>query len=515
MLVGTVVTMNDQHEVLPGARVFLREGKVEAIARAGEPLPAAAAPAVVVESDGLIYPGLIDLHNHPEFNALPLWVVPDRYPDRYRWLTDRAYRSAIRDPFTVLSAREYLDLQAELGKYAELKAVVAGTTAIQGAKPHDAYSTVEYLVRNVEYTDVGALPVRAPSAFPGRAREAAKGAGAWLVHLAEGTSPRAREEFARLRARKLILPQLVGIHSLGLSVDEFGELARVGGKMVWSPLGNYLLYGEMADVRAAKAAGVLMALGPDWSPAGSKSVLGELKVADLLNRTRLGGLFSDRELVEMVTRNPAVALGWGAVAGRVAAGFLGDLVVIDRVDRDPYRNLILATETHVQLVVIRGEPVYGDEAVMQRLKTYGARLGGSGAPDRRYEPLDPKLTGPRRKAVDFLKPGIAKGALSAADVVDTLARALRFDRTELARRIPAVRVRRELAACPGAPAPANPPSRADFERFLECEFPGALREIPLDPPVTTLDDEFFRRLDANRNLPPELKRLREYYRPPG
>ena len=43
-----------------------------------------------------------------------------------------------------------------------------------------------------------------------------------------------------------------------------------GGRMVWSPFSNLLLYGRTADIARAKQEGVLMALGSDWSPTGSK-----------------------------------------------------------------------------------------------------------------------------------------------------------------------------------------------------------------------------------------------------
>ena len=66
VIAWTVVTMNDADDVLPNARVFIRDGTIVAVARDGEDLPASAADAIVVTTDGLVYPGLIDLHNHPE-----------------------------------------------------------------------------------------------------------------------------------------------------------------------------------------------------------------------------------------------------------------------------------------------------------------------------------------------------------------------------------------------------------------------------------------------------------------
>ena len=40
--------------------------------------------------------------------------------------------------------------------------------------------------------------------------------------------------------------------------------------------------------------------------------------------------------------------------GRVHPGLMADLLVTARVDPDPYRNLIQATERHVRLVVVGG-----------------------------------------------------------------------------------------------------------------------------------------------------------------
>jgi hypothetical protein len=40
----------------------------------------------VVEIRGTLFPGLIELHNHPSYNALPLWSpVPKRFTNRGQW----------------------------------------------------------------------------------------------------------------------------------------------------------------------------------------------------------------------------------------------------------------------------------------------------------------------------------------------------------------------------------------------------------------------------------------------
>ena len=137
---------------------------------------------------------------------------------------------------------------------------------------------------------------------------------------------------------------------------------------MWSPLSNLLLYGQTADVAAAKAAGVHITLAPDWAPSGSKSPLHELKVADLWDDEMLGDIFTDYEMVEMVTSGAALATNWHNEVGTLEAGKAADLVVIDNIHANPYRNLINAIDPDVRLTVVGGLAVYGDEDLMAGLK---------------------------------------------------------------------------------------------------------------------------------------------------
>src|SRR5438094_948934 len=76
LLRGDVVTLNERADVLRGASVLVEGAHVTAVIPAGAPLPAAAAAASVVDVAGYIFPGLIDAHNHLEYDMLPEWDVP-------------------------------------------------------------------------------------------------------------------------------------------------------------------------------------------------------------------------------------------------------------------------------------------------------------------------------------------------------------------------------------------------------------------------------------------------------
>src|SRR3990170_5357644 len=61
-----------------------------------------AAPAAgtkVIETDGVILPGMIDLHGHPEYNVFSAWEPPQRYANRYRWRASPVYKDVVRKPW--------------------------------------------------------------------------------------------------------------------------------------------------------------------------------------------------------------------------------------------------------------------------------------------------------------------------------------------------------------------------------------------------------------------------------
>jgi hypothetical protein len=190
--------------------------------------------------------------------------------------------------------------------------------------------------------------------------------------------------------------RFAGIHSAGLLPEDFDVLGQRGGSMIWSPLSNLLLYGDTARVDVAKRAGVRIGLGSDWSPSGSKNLLGELKVAWLYSQHVLDGLFSARDLVSMVTREAAAILKWQGALGTLEAGKRADLVVIEGSSGDPYEALVKAKETSIRLVMINGIARYGMPGLMNAFGPLGESIRVGGRSRRLFleqESGDPDVAG--------------------------------------------------------------------------------------------------------------------------
>ena len=120
-------------------------------------------------------------------------------------------------------------------------------------------------------------------------------------------------------------------------------------------------------MEAARASGIRIGIGSDWSPTGSKNLLGELKVAWLYSQHMLNGRFSAQDIVAMATSDAAKILKWDGRVGKIITGARADLLVINGMTGDPYDVLIHAKETDIQLVMINSVARYGVPAIMSAL----------------------------------------------------------------------------------------------------------------------------------------------------
>jgi hypothetical protein len=203
----------------------------------------------------------------------------------------------------------------------------------------------------------------------------------FLLHLSEGIDAAARNHFLALRNAQnqwAIEPSLAGIHCTALTADDFRVMAQHQAHVVWSPLSNLLLYGKTTDIVAARNVGLLTALGSDWSPSGSKNLLGELKVAKAVSG-HFGLGLTDYDIAAMATCNPAAILKWDNSLGTLASGKLADFVVIAGVSDDPYLHLIKAREDDVILVAIGGRARYGLTQLMTALGCAGESVTVAGS----------------------------------------------------------------------------------------------------------------------------------------
>jgi 5-methylthioadenosine/S-adenosylhomocysteine deaminase len=377
---GTVVT---PERVIPHGWVTIRNGIITAIA---EKKPKRVRGPVLDTTD-IIFPGFVDLHNHPLYNVFPRWEPPHLYADRYEWRNDPIYNQDIQTPERTLIDAEFCDVD----EFVEVKALAGGTTSLLGiSKPYKAPTMpacIEGLARNLDwYTGfngkepghepvtslVGVTPkdlsdARAAELKAGLATGAIK---LLTIHVAEGRpdDPESKSEFKMVEDRGFLTPETAIIHGVALSPADYSEMHKIGAPLIWSPRSNMELYGQSADLAAAKSAGVTIALAPDWSPTGSTGMLAELDYAAHFRAPGAAApAFTPKQLFEMATIVPARIAHLDDKLGSITVGKHADLFLLHGDAADPYTAVTNAPPQAVSLTLVDGVPLYGDRAYLSTL----------------------------------------------------------------------------------------------------------------------------------------------------
>lgn len=504
VLLGRVVTMDAAGTIFPNGAVCIGTDRIVAVVADAAHVPAEFADIAPIDTHGTIYPGLIELHNHLSYNFLPLWTVPRRYTNRNQWREHEPdYDIAIALPAKIIGSNADPDYARSIARFVECRSLFGGTTTTQGLSSSGTGGRKWYtgLTRNVEAPGDPIFPAAGgqtldylPAEIATKLVPELRMDRPFFYHLSEGTDADARQRYLDLEYQPgtwAIDRDLIAIHCTALEAGDFTRL-KAGAGMVWSPLSNLLLYGETADFKAAEQAGVRIALGSDWSPSGSKNILGELKIARIVG-DHAGGFFSPQDLVRMVTSTPAAMLGWDGQVGSLELGKKADLLILDGTGGDPYAQLVDAMEDDVLAVVIDGRPRHGrmgfldfDAARQERVT-----IGGKNYSLDLTEPGSDPLAGLS------LATAIAKLTNALANLPDLAAAApsptmLGFNLLEQQ----ALQIDFELDDSPD-----------DFKsvQALALRAAPALRPLPMAP-ITAIDDlGFVAALKANVNLPAYVK----------
>jgi 5-methylthioadenosine/S-adenosylhomocysteine deaminase len=371
---GRIVTMKSESDIFNEATLYVNAGAIQAIIKEGEAVPDSLKDVPVYDSGGTLFPGLIELHNHLSYNCLPYWPAPQKYSNRDQWSAIALYKTLISGPMNILGKTPgYVEA---IVRYVECKCLVAGVTTSQGIMLFSNAGIRKYyqgIIRNVEDPNDHRLP-KVDAHIPDIASKDAshflkqlEKASCLLLHLSEGYDDSAHKHFESLQIDDdtwAITSALTGIHCVALKQADYVLMNKTGASMVWSPMSNFMLYGRTADIAAAKASGITIGLGSDWSPSGSKNLLGELKVAKLFSDYN-GHIFSDYELISMATTNAAKIIRWDKSIGSLEVGKLADFLIVDGTSGDPYEQLLHASEKDLSLVVINGTPRYGSKSLMR------------------------------------------------------------------------------------------------------------------------------------------------------
>jgi cytosine/adenosine deaminase-related metal-dependent hydrolase len=314
-----------------------------------------------LKGKSFVYPSLINTHDHLQGNYRPA-VGPREGTFYLTWLPwDQDLKAS--ETFKERSNLSREDLYALSG----YKCLFSGVTTVNDHFPQKLNGAI-----------LPTLPIRAILEY-GVAHEsssydlkwgdgveiehkrAVKNNWPFITHLAEGFDEESMHGVEELEKLNVLDNHCLLVHCIGFSDEDIQKTAKAGASVSWCGHSNMFMFNVTAKVRKMLKAGVNVTIGTDSSASGSANLLAEIKYDRELYRKLYGEDIPAKKIFEMITINSAKAFWMQDRIGSLEEGKLGDILLLKANNEDPYENLINATMKDIELLVLAGKPVYGEQ----------------------------------------------------------------------------------------------------------------------------------------------------------
>ena len=296
----------------------------------------------------LLLPGLINAHDHLEFNLFPR-LGHGLYRNAAEWARDIHHpeRSPVKEHLAVPKRVRLL--------WGGLKNLLSGVTTVAHHNPYDR----EVFERR--------FPVRVIRRFgwahslhfsPDLAARFRNTPPNWpfVIHAAEGRDSSAFSEIERLDAMRVLDHRTVLVHAIALKPSDVELLQARKCSIVWCPSSNLFTYGQTAPPRTLDS-NLPLALGTDSALTADGDMGDEIRAAQSTRRIPMERIF------EMVTTRAASIFRLPKSSGEIQEQGHADVVAIADRGQSPAQAL---TGLCPDLVIVRGRIRLISRSLMSR-----------------------------------------------------------------------------------------------------------------------------------------------------
>jgi cytosine/adenosine deaminase-related metal-dependent hydrolase len=289
------------------------------------------APVTVELENAIAFPGLVNAHDHLEFDLFR--PMKNRiYADYVDWALDIQERNRAEiDQILAIPA----PLRTRWGVY---KNLLGGVTTVihhgpSGQLPREGLIGFVSSFRFLHSLRFGSH-WRMRLGLPG-------GRSPIMVHIAEGTSAEAAREPDRLQAWNLWRSEVIGIHGIAMEQRQ----ARLLKALVWCPVSNLFLYARTSPIDALKRCTTIL-FGTDSTATAGWNIWDHLRVARKLAK------LTDAELYATLNERPAEVFSL-ASQGQLSAGHVADVTIARAKREDSFWNAFYGVNPEDLLMVLR------------------------------------------------------------------------------------------------------------------------------------------------------------------
>jgi len=311
--------------------------------------PAEAKPLQLTFDNALIFPGLVNSHDHLDFNLFPQLgdKIYDSYTDWGKYIHENYKEEISRVLKVPMLLRE---------QWGILKNLICGVTTVvnhgEMLKTHNALINVHeryYCLHSVQFEKEWKLKLNDPLKIKLPV----------VIHVGEGNNQASHDEIDQLIRWNLLRKILIGVHAVAMSEDQAKKFMAI----VWCPASNYFLLNKTAPVNSLKKYTNIL-FGTDSTLTGNWNIWDHIRLA------RQTKMLTDIELYNTLNINAANI--WKTASEEIKTGQDADLVVTKIKDKKSGMEAFFSTDPKdILLVLHQGNIRLFDAALCDQLTQIG------------------------------------------------------------------------------------------------------------------------------------------------
>lgn len=300
-------------------------------------------------NDSLMFPGLINSHDHLDFNLFPQTgnLIYTNYTE---WARDINKHNKVGIDVVLKIPRP---LRTQYGVY---KNLLNGFTTVVN---HGEHLIIKDSPINVFQDSYSLHSIHFENNWKYQLNRLFKKKGAFVIHVGEGTDKASCKEIDKLTKWNLFKRKLIAVHGVAMNETQAAQFHAV----VWCPASNIFLLNCTAPVAQLKKYTNII-FGTD------STLTAPWNIWEQLRQARKTNMLNDRELFDSLTTTPAAV--WELNSGSLAENKSADLVIAKKKDGlSKMDNFYSLDPEDILLVMHKGNIRLFDDILSEQLRSTG------------------------------------------------------------------------------------------------------------------------------------------------
>ena len=308
--------------------IQIRNNRIVKITK--DPIAAKSKRLQLTFSKALAFPGLINSHDHLDFNLFP--QLGDRTYNNYTEWGNYIHATYRNEIAAVLKVP--VDLREQWGI---LKNLIAGVTMVvnHGEKLKTTFPLISvheeyHFLHSVQFEKKWKMKLNNPLKIDKAA----------VIHVGEGLDSGSRKEIDQLIRWNIFRKQMIGVHAMAMSRKQAEKFRAI----VWCPQSNFFMFNQTAPVDKLKKYTTVL-FGTDSTLTSDWNIWNHIRAA------RKTGSLTDAELIGSLSANAANI--WGTPNGEIKTGRIADIVIAKMKQGKSAGESFFATDPEDILLVLQ------------------------------------------------------------------------------------------------------------------------------------------------------------------